>query len=88
MSACLIRYSKNTLNLVDLCIILNADFAEFVIGVRHYSIIFSFMKSAAGIIFWLVGICFLGSWARGVGGELSVSSWCWGGELRVDVSIT
>ena len=75
MSACLIRYSKNTLNLVDLCIILNADFAEFVIGVRQYSSIFSCMK-------------FLGSWARGVGGELSVSSWCWGGELRVDVSIT
>ena len=88
MSACLIRYSKNTLNLVDLCIILNADFAEFVIGVRQYGIIFSCMKSAAGIVFWLVGIFFLGSWARGVGGELYVSSWRWGGELRVDVSTT
>lgn len=73
MSACLIRYSRKTLYLVDLCIILNADFAEFVIGVGQDEIIFSCMKSAAGIISWLAGICFLGSWARGLGGELYIN---------------
>lgn len=39
MCACLIRYSKKTLDLVDFCIILNVDFAEFLrIGVSKLRI--------------------------------------------------
>lgn len=73
MFVCLIWYFKKILNFVDLFIILNVDFVEFVIGVGLDEIIFFCMKLVVGIIFWFVGVCFLGRWVRGLGGELYIN---------------